>query len=138
MFAAVAVAIIVLLLLLTKCCGDSGNNVSKAPSIESDASIETLTIIVPNVIGKTQEEAESILKDVGFEVNVVEEYDANIEAGKATNHSHTVDSAQLPNTTVTINISIGKQSVKVMLNANGEIVNVEICLCCSGWWYAET
>lgn len=133
MFAAVEVAIIVLLLLLTKCCGDSGNNVSKASSIESDASIETLTIIVPNVIGKTQEEAESILKDVGFEVNVVEEYDANIEAGKVTNQSHTVGSAQLPNTTVTINISKGKQSVKVMLNANGEIVNVENCLCRSEW-----
>lgn len=133
MFVAVAVSIIVLLLLLTKCCGDSGNNVSKAPSIESDASIETLTIIVPNVIGKTQEEAESILKDAGFEVNVVEEYDANIEAGKVTNQSHTVGIAQLPNTTVTINISKGKQSVKVMLNANGEIVNVENCLCRSEW-----
>ena len=62
---------------------------------------------VPNVTGKTSEEAQTILKAAGFEVEVDEEYDEETEEGKVISQSPAGDGQAAKKSTVTIVVSSG-------------------------------
>ncbi len=68
---------------------------------------------VPNVTGKTSEEAQTILKAAGFEVEVDEEYDEETEEGKVISQSPAGDGQAAKKSTVTIVVSKGEE-VKVV------------------------
>ncbi|MBO5744545.1 MAG: PASTA domain-containing protein, partial [Clostridia bacterium] len=81
------------------------------------------TVVVSDVVGKTQAEAEKILTDQGFIVTVSESYDVNVAAGKVISQSFAAGSEQLPNSSITIYVSKGKQPVTVTYDANGGTVS---------------
>ncbi len=70
-------------------------------------------IEVPDVLGKTKEDAEAALKNAGFEVAVNEDYSATVESGKVMTQS-TEGGLTLPEgSTVTITVSKGKKPVTI-------------------------
>ena len=100
-------------------------SVKKGKGIERGASITLVvasgreTIDVANVVGKTRASAEEILSDQSFYIHIVEKYDSNVQKGYVISQSPAANSAQLPDTVVTIYVSKGKQPVTVYFNANG-------------------
>ena len=68
---------------------------------------------VPDVTGKTSEEAQTILKAAGFEVEIDEEYDEETEEGKVISQSPAGDGQAAKKSTVTIVVSKGEE-VKVV------------------------
>ncbi|MDD6102006.1 MAG: Stk1 family PASTA domain-containing Ser/Thr kinase [Clostridiales bacterium] len=64
-------------------------------------------IKVPEVRGKTEEEATALLKGKSFKVTVVEVYDAEIEKGKVVSQSLAADSSVDRGASITINVSKG-------------------------------
>ena len=97
----------------------AGEKVRRADAVTLTVSSGKKTVAVADVVGKTQSEAESVLKGQGFAVKVLENYDANVAAGKVISQSPAGGSAQLEGTTVVIYVSKGRQPVKVSLDANG-------------------
>jgi len=74
---------------------------------------------VANVVGKTEKDAEKILKEQGFKVNVLENYDSKVEKGKVISQTPSAGSSQIEGTMITIYVSKGKQPVKLNFDANG-------------------
>ena len=68
---------------------------------------------VPNVTGKSQTEAESVLTKEGFVVNVVESYDAAVEKGLVISQSPEADTKAPAGSNVTIRVSQGAEDNKV-------------------------
>ena len=68
---------------------------------------------VPNVTGKSQTEAESVLTKEGFVVNVVESYDAAVEEGLVISQSPEADTKAPAGSNVTIRVSQGAEDNKV-------------------------
>lgn len=75
------------------------------------------TVTVPNVSGKSSEEAVSILKEQGFNVRVLENYDFDIPAGKVISQNPNADSSQLKDTEIVIIVSKGAPPVSVVYSA---------------------
>ena len=80
---------------------------------------------VANVVGKIQADAEKALKEQGFKVKVLENYDANVALGKVISQSPDAGSSQLPGSTVVIYVSKGKQSITITFDANGGSVSTD-------------
>lgn len=68
---------------------------------------------VPDVTGKSQTEAESVLTKEGFVVNVVESYDAAVEKGLVISQSPEADTKAPAGSNVTIRVSQGAEDNKV-------------------------
>ena len=70
------------------------------------------------VIGKTQEEAEKILNDLGFSVNVIEVYDGDDTKGLVLNQSPPNGSLQEYGSTGTLFVSKGSQDLQIWYGGN--------------------
>lgn len=68
---------------------------------------------VPNVTGKSQTEAESILTKAGFVVNVVESSDATVEKGVVISQSPEAETKASAGSNITIRVSQGAEDNKV-------------------------
>lgn len=68
---------------------------------------------VPNVTGKSQTEAESVLTKEGFVVNVVESYDGAVEKGMVISQSPEADTKAPAGSNITIRVSQGAEDNKV-------------------------
>ncbi len=69
---------------------------------------------IPNVVGKTQEEATQTLKDAGFEVGTVNSaYDDKVEAGKVISQDPAANQKRPEGTKVNLVISQGQEKVSV-------------------------
>ncbi|MBE6799863.1 MAG: PASTA domain-containing protein [Ruminococcaceae bacterium] len=77
------------------------------------------TIDVANVVGKISSSANDILSEQGFDIEIAEKYDSNVEKGYIISQKPAANTAQLPGSTITIYVSKGKQPVIVYFNANG-------------------
>ena len=102
----------------------AGTNVKRSDQITIIVSSGRETIEVANVVGKMRQEAEKILKDQGFQVTALENYDAAVPAGTIIEQSPKSGTAQLPGETIVLYVSKGKQAVTVSFDANGGSVNI--------------
>lgn len=66
-------------------------------------------VTVPNVVGHPRSDAETALKDLEFEVNVIQSYDASVPEGYVINQNPKADSSQKKGVTVTIIVSKGPE-----------------------------
>ena len=82
-------------------------------------------IEIPNVSGKTQEEAEKILKDLGFEVSALENHDPSVEKGKVIEYTPNSGTPIPYGSTVTIYVSKGKNTITVNYDAKDGSVSPE-------------
>ncbi len=97
----------------------AGDDVKRGDTIVITVSSGKETVDIADVVGKTQSDAEKILKEQGFKVAVLENYDSTVEAGKVISQSPVAGTAQLSGSTVVIYVSKGKQPIKVTYDANG-------------------
>ena len=97
----------------------ANTDVKRGDSVTIYVSSGEPTIDVSDVTGKPQSEAESILKNQGFAVYVMENTDENVPAGSVISQSPTAGTPQKKGSTVTIYVSTGKKDIKVTLNGNG-------------------
>ena len=104
---------------------DPGANtdVKRGDSVTIYVSSGEETVDVPDVSGKTQSEAETILKSQNFAVYVMENTDENVPAGSVISQSPTAGTPQKKGSTVTIYVSTGKKVINVTLNGNGGTVS---------------
>ncbi len=70
-------------------------------------------VTVPDVTGKSEEEAVSLLEKEGFVVNVTESYDAAVESGHVISQSPEADSTAPEGSSITIRVSQGAEDSKV-------------------------
>ena len=70
-------------------------------------------VMIPEVKGKSKEEAISILEKEGFVVNVTEEYNDEVENGHVISQSPEADTMAPEGSSVTIRVSQGAEVVKV-------------------------
>ena len=68
---------------------------------------------VPDVTGKSREEAVSVLEKEGFVVNVTESYDASVESGHVISQSPEAESTAPEGSSITIRVSQGAEDNKV-------------------------
>ncbi len=85
---------------------------SKGSSISFMISSGEGTIDVPNVVGSTQEQAMSRIKEAGFESNIQTEY-SDVEQGKVTRQNPAAGQKANKKDTITIWISRGQELVSV-------------------------
>lgn len=79
---------------------------------DSEKPEENDKVPVPNVVGKLEKDASSVLAAAGFKVNKTYQYDDSVEAGKVISQSPNGGEAE-KGSTVTLVISQGKKSVTV-------------------------
>lgn len=101
----------------------AGSSVKRGDEVTITVSSGRETIDVANVVGKTKAEAEKALKDQGFKVAILENYDSNVTTGKVISQSPGAGTAQLPDSTIVIYVSKGKQPITVTYDANGGTVD---------------
>ena len=70
-------------------------------------------VTIPDVTGKSKEEATSILEKEGFVVNVTESYDAAVENGYVISQSPEADTMAPEGSSITIRVSQGAEDTKV-------------------------
>lgn len=101
----------------------AGTSLKRGDKIVLTISSGKKTIIVPDVTGKTESEAEDILKEQGFNVKILENYDTNVENGKVISLYPDAGTSQLPDTTIVVYVSKGKYPLTVSFNGNGGSVD---------------
>ena len=101
---------------------EPGTSVKRGDKVVVTVSSGEDTVKVADVAGKTADEAKSVLNKQGFNVTVLENYDAKVEAGRIISQSPKAGSSQIRGTTVTVYVSKGKQPVSVKLDGNGGTV----------------
>lgn len=91
----------------------AGTRVSKNTTITLSISSGPENATVPNVVGYDQVEASSVLEDAGFKVTVRQSYSDTVESGKVISQSPTGTTSTTPGATVTITVSLGKETKEV-------------------------
>ncbi|MGN0379537.1 MAG: InlB B-repeat-containing protein [Butyrivibrio sp.] len=74
---------------------------------------------VPDIVGWKYEDAVKSLQEQGFKINKNEIYDANIESGFVISQTPAANSKQPKGSSIVLTVSLGKEPVKVTLDANG-------------------
>ena len=97
----------------------AGTSVKRGDKVLLTISSGRETINVADVAGKSKDEAEDILEDQGFKVKVLENYDAEVKEGNVISQSPAAGTSQLPDSTVVIYVSKGKQPVTITWDGNG-------------------
>ncbi len=90
-----------------------GLMIDKGTNIVLTVAEATEGVQVPNVTGKSQTEAESVLTKEGFVVNVVESYDAAVEKGIVISQSPEAETKAPAGSNITIRVSQGAEDNKV-------------------------
>ncbi len=101
----------------------NGSSVQRGDVIVLTVSTDTKTNKVASVVGKDEVEAESILKQQGFKVTVLENYDDSVAAGKVISQSPQAGVEQIPGSEIILYVSKGKQPITITFNADGGTVN---------------
>lgn len=91
----------------------ANTQVEKGSIILLTVSSGKAVIEVPDVLGKTKDEAERLLKDKGFEVTVSEDYSGTVAAGLVMTQSPEGSMTLPESSVVTITVSLGKKPVSV-------------------------
>ena len=97
----------------------SNQDVRRGDKITIIVSTGEKLVVVENIVGRTQKEAEKILGDQGFAVYIRENTDEKIPAGAVISQSPEANSSQKKGSTITIFVSTGKKNINVSLDANG-------------------
>ena len=97
----------------------AGEEVRRGDSVTLIVSSGKETIQLPDVKGKAQAEAEKELKDLGFTVNVLENYDESIAKGLVVSQTPEAGTSQLYGSAVTLYVSKGKQNLVLHFDAAG-------------------
>lgn len=92
---------------------NAGEMVSQGTTVTLVVSSGTNAIDVPDVTGKTEDEAIAQLEAVGFRVTTDTDYDDNVEEGRVIRQSPTGAEKAAKTSTVTLYISIGPEAKKV-------------------------
>ena len=87
----------------------SGTSVKRGDSVVLTVCTHSSVVTVPNVVGKTQSDAEKAIKDKGLTVNVVTVNSDTVEKGKVISQSPAGGSGLKKGDMVTINVSDGKK-----------------------------
>lgn len=90
---------------------DSLYSINKTVTINVSKGIEEVE--VEKVVGLSQKEAENALKNQGFEVEIAQEFNDDIDVGKVISQNPEAGSKLLPGKTVTITVSKGKEYVNI-------------------------
>ena len=90
-----------------------GQSVKKGMTVQLKISSKQAAIIVTDVTGMLKDAASSTLKNQGFTVTVVENYDSAVEKGRVISQTPAGGTGQLPGTNITIVVSKGVQMVSV-------------------------
>ncbi len=88
----------------------SGTSVKRGDSVVLTVCTHSSVVTVPNVVGKTQSDAEKAIKDKGLTVNVVTVNSDTVEKGKVISQSPAGGFSLRKGDMVTINVSLGKES----------------------------
>ncbi len=91
----------------------SGTNVREGSEIALTVSQGLESILVPNVIGKSEEAASSQLSESGFNVDVEREYNSNYENGSVFNMNPEPGTKLYQGQTVTLYVSMGVDNITV-------------------------
>ncbi len=70
-------------------------------------------VVLPNVVGKTSDEARSILEDAGFEVVAAEEFSDTVDEGKVIRQDPVTGAEAVPGSETTIVVSKGPNRVLI-------------------------
>ncbi|SDB25440.1 PASTA domain, binds beta-lactams [Ruminococcaceae bacterium FB2012] len=90
----------------------AGTTVKRGDSVTLTVCSHNETVKVPDLAGKTKAEAEKALKQVGLKATFSEAYDEKIEAGKVISQNPKSGANAKDGSTVTVNISKGKDPAK--------------------------
>ena len=104
--AAIVVLIIGILIITSVVKGCGGSDLDP---LENTTTLDDKTTIVPDVIGKTEEEAITALSDAKLGYKISSEYHNKIEKGKVIRLSENVGTTIAKQSTITIYISLGAE-----------------------------
>ena len=108
----------------------AGDNVELGTTVILTASAGAHGVEVPLVVDKSYEEAESILKGLGFAVTKMEGYSDTAEVGTVVSQVPAASSKVPEGTNITLTVSLGKQENKVrvpnLINQTEEDGTVEL------------
>lgn len=108
--AAVIVLIIGILIVVTAVKGCGGDDNTPA---NEEQTTDGKTTKVPNVIGKTEEEAQQMLKDADLGYRIVRESHNTIEKGHVIKLSEDVGSVVAKQSTITVTVSLGAEAFDI-------------------------
>jgi len=86
---------------------EAGTDIKKGGFVKIVLSSGPVTVVVPNVIGKTFEEARKAILDAGLTIGKIEEIEVDTPVGSVISQSPDPDTIVTPNSKVDITISIG-------------------------------
>ena len=109
---------------------ETGEDVEVGTTVVLVASAGAHGVEVPQVTDRTYEEAERILKDLGFAVTKMEGYSDTVEAGYVVSQTPAASSEVPIGTNITLTVSLGKQETKVpvpnLINKTEEDGTIEL------------
>jgi serine/threonine-protein kinase len=91
----------------------AGSEVDEGSTVTLTVSAGPETVTVPDVVGQTQQEAETTLRDEGFVVVAQQEESEDVEEGRVIRQDPAGNSEAAPESTVTIVVSSGQGTVQV-------------------------
>jgi len=95
-------------------------------------------VAVPNVVGKTQAQATSLLNTAGFKIQVVPQADDTIKSGEVISQNPPADAQADKGATVTIVVSSGVAQVPVPSVAGGDLASASATLGAAGFKVTST
>jgi len=91
----------------------AGEEVKKDSSVNIALSKEVVKVAVPNLIGRSQGKATSLLTRAGLKTSVIERYDDDIDKGLVIDQSETAGAQVKKGSTITIYVSKGSSTPEV-------------------------
>ena len=98
---------------------NKGDDVRRGDMITIVVSTGEKLVIVEDVTGRNQSEAEKALGDQGFAVYIRENTDEKVPAGAVISQSPAAGTSQKEGTTITIFVSTGRKTINVLFDVNG-------------------
>ncbi len=96
-----------------------GTTVKRGDRVAITVASEVKTVAVANVVGSDSKTAQATLKEQGFKVTVLENYDANVAKDTVISQTPAAGTEAVKDSTVTIYVSKGKQPITVTLDPTG-------------------
>jgi beta-lactam-binding protein with PASTA domain/predicted Ser/Thr protein kinase len=90
-----------------------GQLITPSTSVKLEVGVEQKKVAVPDLVGDTQESAETALQEEGFQVSVTEEASSEVPEGRVIRQSPLANQKALEGSTVTIWVSTGPSAVEV-------------------------
>ena len=85
----------------------AGTTVKEGTSVAFTVALSPHTVTVPNVVGKTQDDAKAVITKAGLGFDTTSEYNDTVEAGKVVSQSITPGKVVQAGTSVSVVISLG-------------------------------